>query len=155
MFLIDIPFKGCQGRSNHSSIVHAVSYFACCVNDTTCTVHAVSLTPHAFFIFFAHHGCFAYDFHFSKLFGKFFFINDTACILKIPISSWIRIYIRKSFSLLIRGPGGMFWWKKTEGQKSRDTVPLTKIAKIFTKMQNLLHSPHKLLLWAHFVLNYL
>jgi hypothetical protein len=24
MFLIDIPFKVCQGRSNHSSIVHAV-----------------------------------------------------------------------------------------------------------------------------------
>jgi hypothetical protein len=34
MFLIDIPFKGCQGRSNRSSIVHAVSYFACGVNDT-------------------------------------------------------------------------------------------------------------------------
>jgi hypothetical protein len=31
MFLIDIPFKGCQGRSNRSSIVHAVS-----------------MTPHAF-----------------------------------------------------------------------------------------------------------
>jgi hypothetical protein len=29
MFFIDIPFKGCQGRSNRSSIVHAVSYFAC------------------------------------------------------------------------------------------------------------------------------
>jgi hypothetical protein len=42
MFLIDIPFKGCQGRSNRSSIVHAVSYFACGVNDTACTVHAVS-----------------------------------------------------------------------------------------------------------------
>jgi hypothetical protein len=25
MFLIDIPFKGCQGRSNRSSIVDAVS----------------------------------------------------------------------------------------------------------------------------------
>jgi hypothetical protein len=31
MFLIDILFKGCQGRSNRSSIVHAVS-----------------MTPHAF-----------------------------------------------------------------------------------------------------------
>jgi hypothetical protein len=45
--LIDIPFKGCQGRSNRLSIVHAVSYFACGVNDTTFTMHAVSLTPHA------------------------------------------------------------------------------------------------------------
>jgi hypothetical protein len=36
MFLIDIPFKGCQDRSNRSSIVHAVSYFACGVNDTAC-----------------------------------------------------------------------------------------------------------------------
>jgi hypothetical protein len=46
MFLIDIPFKGCQIRSNRSSIVHAVSHFACGVNDTACTVHAVSMTPH-------------------------------------------------------------------------------------------------------------
>jgi hypothetical protein len=51
MFLIDIPFKGCQGRSNRSSIVHAVSYFECGVNDTACTVHAVSMTLHAFLIF--------------------------------------------------------------------------------------------------------
>jgi hypothetical protein len=29
MFFIDIPFKGCQSRSNRSSIMHAVSYFAC------------------------------------------------------------------------------------------------------------------------------
>jgi hypothetical protein len=55
MFLIDNPFQGCQGRSNRSSIVHAVS-----------------MTPHAFLIFFAYHRCFAYDFHFSKLFEKFF-----------------------------------------------------------------------------------
>jgi hypothetical protein len=34
MFLIDISFKGCQRRSNRSSIVHAVSYFACGVNDS-------------------------------------------------------------------------------------------------------------------------
>jgi hypothetical protein len=55
MFLIDIPIKGCQGSLNHSSIVHAVS-----------------LTPHAFFIFFEHHRCLAYDFHFSKLFENLF-----------------------------------------------------------------------------------
>jgi hypothetical protein len=47
MFLIDIPFKGWQGRSNFSLIVHAVSNFACGVNDTACTMHAVSMTPHA------------------------------------------------------------------------------------------------------------
>jgi hypothetical protein len=47
MFLIDIPFQGCHGRSNRSSIVHVVSYFACGVNDTACIVHAVSMTPHA------------------------------------------------------------------------------------------------------------
>jgi hypothetical protein len=41
MFLIDIPFRGCQDRSNRSSIVHAVSYFACGFNDTACTVHAI------------------------------------------------------------------------------------------------------------------
>jgi hypothetical protein len=34
-FFIDIPFKGCQGRSNRSSIVHA------------CIVQAVSMTPPA------------------------------------------------------------------------------------------------------------
>jgi hypothetical protein len=40
MFLIDIPFKGCQGHSNRSLIVHGVSY-----------LHAVSMKPHAFLIF--------------------------------------------------------------------------------------------------------
>jgi hypothetical protein len=89
MFLIDIPFKGCQGRSNHSSIVHAVSYFACGVNDTACI-----------FNFFAYHSCFEYDFHFSKLFRKNFRTtlksenhvqsknNDTACILNIRTTKY-------------------------------------------------------------------
>jgi hypothetical protein len=60
MFLIDIPFKGCQGHS----IVHAVSMIphapvypvsmtphapvASGVNDTACIVHVVSMAPHAF-----------------------------------------------------------------------------------------------------------
>jgi hypothetical protein len=102
MFLIDIPFKSCQGRSTHSSIVHVVSYFACgvndtactvhavsvihracCVNDTTCTVHAMSLTPYAFLIFFfAYHLCFAYDFSLFEVVQKFVCacgVNDTAC----------------------------------------------------------------------------
>jgi hypothetical protein len=128
MYLIDIPFNGCQGRSNRSSIVHAVSYFACSVNDTACI-----------FIFFAYHRCFAYDFHFFCACGvnetastmhvvsitlhapcmrcqwyrmhRASGINDTACILKNLISSRIRIYIRKGFSPLIRSPGRMFWWK--------------------------------------------
>jgi hypothetical protein len=56
MFLIDIPFKGCQGRSNRSSIVHAVSYFVCVVNDIACI-----------FNFFAYHRCFSYDFHISNV----------------------------------------------------------------------------------------
>jgi hypothetical protein len=47
MFLIDIHFKGCQGRSKRSLIVHVVSYFACGVNDTAFTVHVVSIKPHA------------------------------------------------------------------------------------------------------------
>jgi hypothetical protein len=54
MFLIDIPFKDCQGCSNRSSIVHVVS-----------------LTLNAFLIFFAYHCCFAYDFQFLKLFENF------------------------------------------------------------------------------------
>jgi hypothetical protein len=62
MFLIAIPCKGRQGRSNRSSIVDAVSYFACGVNDTACSVvslithahvYGVSMTPHAFLIFVA------------------------------------------------------------------------------------------------------
>jgi hypothetical protein len=55
MFFTDTPFKGCHGRSNHSSIMHVVS-----------------LTPHAFLNFFANHRCFVYDFHFSKLIEHFF-----------------------------------------------------------------------------------
>jgi hypothetical protein len=34
-------------------------------------LHAVSMTPHAFFIFFAYHRRFANDFQFSKLFENF------------------------------------------------------------------------------------
>jgi hypothetical protein len=81
MFLIDIHFKSCQGRSNRSSIVHAVS------------------------IVFAYHRCFAYDFHFSKLFENLFV---HAVSITPHNSSQIRIHIRKGFSPLIRGPGRMF-----------------------------------------------
>jgi hypothetical protein len=84
------------------------------VIDTACTVHAVSLIPHAPYM-----RCHWYRIH--RACG----VNDTACILKNRISSRIRIYIWKGFSPLIRGPGRMFWWEKTDGRKSRDAVPLT------------------------------
>jgi hypothetical protein len=92
MLLIDIPFKGCQGRSNRSSIVHSVSYFAWGVNDTVCICACGVIDTPCIFNFFAYHRCFAYDFHFLKLFEKFVVhavsmtphacgINDTACIV--------------------------------------------------------------------------
>jgi hypothetical protein len=56
MFLIDITFKGSQeGHSNRSSIVHAVSYFACSGNDTACTVYAGGINDTACILnFFLH-----------------------------------------------------------------------------------------------------
>jgi hypothetical protein len=142
MFLIDIPFKGCQGRSNRSSIVHAVSYFAYGVNDTACIVHAVSMTH---FYFFAYHCCFAYDFHFSKL--KHFLkcmrchapcmryqwyrmhhacgINDTAWIFKNSnIFANSNLYSERLYPLN-QEPRTDVLMEKTEGWKSRDSVPLT------------------------------
>jgi hypothetical protein len=92
MYLIDIPFKGCQSRSNHSSIVHAVSYFTCGVNDTGCTVHA------GHFKFFCIGSPFWIWFSLFDVARKLYCacgVNDTACIRKD-----IRIYIRKSFSPL-------------------------------------------------------
>jgi hypothetical protein len=83
MFLIDIPCKGCQGRSNRLSIVHAVSYFACGVNDKACTMHAVSMTPHAFLIFLHTIAVLHMIFTFCVV-RKFCCacgINDTACIV--------------------------------------------------------------------------
>jgi hypothetical protein len=75
MFLIDIPFKGCQGHSNCSSIMHAVSYYASGVSDKKkLKMHAVSMTLHVscidttcIFNFLAYHCCFAYDFHFFEV----------------------------------------------------------------------------------------
>jgi hypothetical protein len=51
MFLLDIPFKGFQGRSNRSSIVHAVSYFACGVNDNACILKKFEYLREFEFIF--------------------------------------------------------------------------------------------------------
>jgi hypothetical protein len=55
--------------------------------------------------------------------------------LKILISSQIRSRIQKSFSRWIRDPKGTVWWKKNEGRKSRDTVPLSGIMKTKTTAQ--------------------
>jgi hypothetical protein len=48
------------------------------------------------------------------------------CVRKSIISRQIRSRIKKGFSLWIRGPGGIVWWKKPEGQNSRTTVPLSR-----------------------------
>jgi hypothetical protein len=50
---------------------HAQMHRACGRNDTECTMHAATLTLHAFKIFFAYNRRFANDFHFSKLFENF------------------------------------------------------------------------------------
>jgi hypothetical protein len=46
------------------------------------------------------------------------------------LSKWlsrrIRSHMRNGFSLWVRALGGVDWWKKTRGRKSRDTVPLTE-----------------------------
>jgi hypothetical protein len=81
MFLIDIPFKGCQGCSNRSLIVHAVPYFACGVNDTECI--------------FKNSYIFANSNSYSKMLW--------------PLNQGSRTDVLM---------------KKTEGWKSRDTVPL-------------------------------
>jgi hypothetical protein len=49
------------------------------------------------------------------------------CVRISIISRRIRSTIqklKKGCNLWIRGPWGIVWWKKTEGRKSRDTVPL-------------------------------
>jgi hypothetical protein len=46
------------------------------------------------------------------------------CVRKSIITRRIRNGIQKGFSPWIKGPGGIVWFKKTEGRKSRDTVPL-------------------------------
>jgi peptidoglycan/xylan/chitin deacetylase (PgdA/CDA1 family) len=40
------------------------------------------------------------------------------------LSRRIRSHMRNGFSLWVRALGGVDWWKKTRGRKSRDTVPL-------------------------------
>jgi uncharacterized sodium:solute symporter family permease YidK len=79
MFLIDIPFKSCQGRSNRSSIVHAVSYFAC-------------------------HRCFAYDFHFSKLFEIFFCVH----VVSMTPHAFKKFEYLREFEFIFRTQDGCF-----------------------------------------------
>jgi hypothetical protein len=83
---------------------------ACGVNDPACTTR------------------FAYDFHFPKMFKNFIVhaVPMTPHVFKkIRNSSRIRIYIRKGFSPLMKGPRTEVLMK-TEGRKSRDIVPLNE-----------------------------
>jgi hypothetical protein len=54
------------------------------------------------------------------------------CVKKFEYLTQIRIYMRKGFSPLIRGPGRMFN-EKTEGRQSRDTVHIQIVRKIVGK----------------------
>jgi hypothetical protein len=126
MFLIDIPFKGYQGRSNRTSIVHAVSmtphahvHVVSMTPHATCTVHAVSLTPHVYLIFLHTIAVLHMIFSFrscSKIFCACG-VNDTAGILK-------NSNIFENSNLYSEKPRTDVLMKKTEGRKSRDTVPL-------------------------------
>jgi hypothetical protein len=53
--------------------------------------------------------------------------------LKNRKSSRIRIYIRKGFSPLNQGPRTDVLMNKTEGRKSRDTVPLSRMLQDWTR----------------------
>jgi hypothetical protein len=68
-FLLGSPFKFIYffsgGVGQFGNIYVSRSCMRCHI------LHAVSLTPHAFSIFFAYHRCFAYDSHFPKLFENF------------------------------------------------------------------------------------
>jgi hypothetical protein len=120
-------------------------HITCGVNDTASTMHSVSLTPHA-----KYDTACTIDERFERPWQplkaisinniyvpelsypttKKMFMNEVSltphfCVRKSIISRRIRCRIQKGFSSWIRGPGGIVWFKKTEGQKSRDTVPLT------------------------------
>jgi hypothetical protein len=101
MFLIDIPSKSCQGRSNRSSIVHA-------------------------FLIFLHTIAVFYDFHFSKLFENLF-VHEVSmtphAFYKFEYLCEFEFIFEKALALN-QEPRADVLIKKTEGQKSRDTVPL-------------------------------
>jgi hypothetical protein len=50
-------------------------------------------------------------------------------------SQRIRSHLQNNFSPWIRALGKIVWWKKTEGQKSYDPVPLTTLVSKFTWAQ--------------------
>jgi hypothetical protein len=125
--LLDIPFKGCQGlRIIRQScirchVLHAVSMHAPCMRCQWPRMH------HAWSVIdpCMHYACMQcqwprmhVSFHFLKFFEKLL-------VHAVSMTPQIRIYIRKDSSPLIRGPGRMFSWRKTEGRKSYGTVPLT------------------------------
>jgi hypothetical protein len=86
-FLLGSPFKFiyfCSGGVGQSA-------YNLRVNDTACTLHAVSLTPYAFLIFFAKQTLFAYDFPFSKLFENF----TVHAMSMTPHASCKRFYLHR------------------------------------------------------------
>jgi hypothetical protein len=88
----------------------------CGVIDTAETISVVSLTPLKRF-----QRC---HWHQGNSFSGVIDTTETR-IMSIfsantkPYTKW------NGFSLWVRALGGIDWWKKTRGQKSRDTVPLT------------------------------
>jgi hypothetical protein len=65
------------------------------------------------------------------------------CVRKSSISRRIRSRIQKGFRPWIRGPGGIILWKKTEGRKSLDTVPLNAANSDPTSWKCGLGGPHR------------
>jgi hypothetical protein len=99
-------------------------HHACGVNDTTCIVHAVSMIPHTHVHAISmtkHVPCMWYQWHrMHRACG----VNDTACKLKNSnIFANSNLY-SKRLSPINQEPRTDVLMKKTEGQKSRDTVPL-------------------------------
>jgi hypothetical protein len=67
------------------------------------------------------------------------------CVRKSIISGRIRSRIQKGFRSWISGLRGIVWWKKTEGRKSRDTVPLNVDYKKF--VFHWLRNAEQLIIW--------
>jgi hypothetical protein len=87
-FLIDIPFKGCQGRSNRSSIVHAVSMtpHAPCIRCRWHRKHRAICVITTACIFLSQQSRSAYD--------CFVFENLTLHTVSLtPHASWMRCRI--------------------------------------------------------------
>jgi hypothetical protein len=120
----------CQWHCMHFKFFCIPSLFciwffcACGVNDTTCTMHAVLMPPHAHMYavsMIPHAPCMGYQWHcMHHACG----INDTVCILKNSnICANSNLY-SKRFEPLNQEPRTDVLMKKSEGRKSCDTVPL-------------------------------